>query len=200
MPNHVRTSLIFTGNAEEIKNLRKKVETEENYFDFNAIVPEPKELVDRQPNENDEKTKELVAKYGFDNWYDWRRYNWGTKWNQYGEDFYEEGWVTDNEVQIVTAWSCPGAVLIELSKMFPNVTISYMFADEDAGYNVGRGKIHNGEVEKENIKEASEMAFDIYFELHPEMEEDYTIEPNGDGTFSLVERECEDEMEEEEEW
>ena len=199
MPNHVRTSLIFTGDAEEIKNLRKKVETEENYFDFNAIVPEPKELLDRQPDTNDEKTKELVAKYGYDNWYDWRRHNWGTKWNQYGEDFYEEGWVADNEVMIVTAWSCPGAVLIALSKMFPNVTISYMFADEDAGYNVGRGQIHDGEVEEENIKEASEMAFDIYFELHPEMEEDYTIEPNGDGTFSLVERECEDEMEEEEE-
>ena len=31
------------------------------------------------------------------------------------------------------------------------------------------------------------------------MEEDYTIEPDGDGKFSLVERECEDEMEEEEE-
>ena len=90
MPNHVRTSLIFTGNAEEIKNLRKKVETEENYFDFNAIVPEPKELLDRQPDTNDEKTKELVAKYGYDNWYDWRRHNWGKKWNQYGEDFYEE--------------------------------------------------------------------------------------------------------------
>ena len=175
------------------------METEDNYFDFNAIVPEPKELLDRQPDTIDEKTKELVAKYGFDNWYDWRRYNWGTKWNQYGEEFYEEGWIADNEVQIVTAWSCPGAVLVALSKMFPNVTISYMFADEDAGYNVGRGKIHDGEVEAENIKEASEMAFDIYFELHPEMEEDYTIEPDGDGKFSLVERECEDEMEEEEE-
>ena len=108
--------------------------------------------------------------------------------------------MADNEVMIVTAWTFPMAVLVALSKMFPNVTISYMYADEtDAGYNVGRGKIHDGEVEDENIKEASEMAFDIYFELHPEMEEDYTIEPDGDGTFSLVERDCEDDMEEEEE-
>ena len=195
MPNNVRATLIFLGNAEDIKNLRERVETPDNYFDFNAIVPEPKELLDRQPNENDEKTKELVAKYGYDNWYDWRRHNWGTKWNQYGEDFYEEGWVTGNEVQIVTAWCFPWAVLKTLSKMYPNITISYMYADEDAGYNVGRGKILNGEVEMDDVKYCTRLAYDIFFELHPEWEDYYDVVDDGDGTCHLEEREDEEEEE-----
>ena len=29
------------------------------------------------------QSSELVAKYGYDNWYDWSVFNWGTKWNAY---------------------------------------------------------------------------------------------------------------------
>lgn len=201
MPNHVRATLIFKGNAEDIKSLRERVETPNNYFDFNAIVPMPEELRDRVPKYVDEQTAELRAKYGYDNWYDWAYANWGTKWNQYGEQWRDESdrWVGENEVNIVTAWCFPRGVLITLSQIFPNITISYVYADEDAGYNVGRGEIRNGEIEIEEIKPATRLAFDIFFELHPECEDDYKLVDNGDGTCRLEEKEESEEEEEEEE-
>ena len=30
-----------------------------------------------------DKHDELILKYGYDNWYDWSVFNWGTKWNAY---------------------------------------------------------------------------------------------------------------------
>lgn len=191
MPNHVRATLIFKGNAEDIKSLRERVETPDNYFDFNAIVPMPECLAQGKPS------KELVERYGAATMRSWTDENWGTKWNQYGYEFCDEDsrWAGDNEVNIVTAWSFPWAVLKTLSKMYPNITISYVYADEDAGYNMGRGKILNGEVEMDDVKYCTRLAYDIFFELHPEWEDYYDVVDNGDGTCHLEEREDEEDEE-----
>ena len=200
MPNHVKSNLIFKGSAEDIQRLRSMMETPDNYFDFNAVARMPEELYERCPHHKDERTTELKSKYGYDNWYDWAYAHWGTKWNQYGEQWYDEcdRWARENEVNIVTAWCFPREVLITLSQIFPEITISYVYADEDAGYNVGRGEIRNGEVEKEEIMPASRLAFDIFFELHPECEDYYKLVDNGDGTYHIEEVFEEDDEEAEE--
>lgn len=64
---------------------------------------------------------------------DWAREKWGTKWNACESEHDAEA----GTAQFDTAWSCPGGVLVELSKRFPNDEISVTFADEDIGSNCG---------------------------------------------------------------
>ena len=46
---------------------------------------------------------ELKEKYGALNWYDWRRKNWGTKWNACNTEYYEGAEV----LSLDTAWNEP---------------------------------------------------------------------------------------------
>ena len=69
---------------------------------------------------------DLIKKYGFDNWYDWRLHNWGTKWGAYDKDF------SDGRYSFSTAWSPPGDIIIEmLLKDIPD--FNYDWEDEQ-GY------------------------------------------------------------------
>ena len=77
----------------EVKRLRDTIKSVDKFedgtevptpFSFNKIIPMPVELEGtRAPVENpdSEENKALRAKYGFDNWYDWRWEHWGTKWD-----------------------------------------------------------------------------------------------------------------------
>ena len=65
----------------------KQIVNEEGEIDFNTVIPMPKELKGTvSPNRDDtqekkDASKNLIDKYGSDNWYDWSCENWGTKWN-----------------------------------------------------------------------------------------------------------------------
>lgn len=77
---------------------------------------------------------ENIQQYGSPTWYEWCNKNWGTKWNAYscvelGKD--------DNTLEFYTAWSSVPTILEALSKKYPDQAISYCWADEDIGGNVG---------------------------------------------------------------
>ena len=77
--------------------------------------------------------------YGFQDWYDWRWANWGTKWNSCDSEF------QDNAIFISTAWSMPFPVIKKLSELLKS-EITIIYADEDFGCNTGRLVFNNGEV------------------------------------------------------
>ena len=95
MPNWI-TNKIYS-DAETIKKIVSLVKSDNNDFDFNKIIPMPFELKDTtaptrivsdtEYQINSERgitesmSKELIEKFGCDNWYDWCIRNWGTKWN-----------------------------------------------------------------------------------------------------------------------
>lgn len=109
---------------------------------------------------------ENIREYGHADWYSWSIANYGTKWNSYGyDDFpkYQEG---SDMIKFLTAWSPPYPVLEKLSEMYPDVTFSHQWADEDFGHNVGEIDYYGGESINENIPdggstEAFRMATDI---------------------------------------
>jgi hypothetical protein len=126
-------------------------------------------LKEKSPEEFDEAIKlgkqylRNVADYGCATWYEWHIRNWGTKWPA-GEIV-----VNENSVEFDTAWSFPTPIVLRLSELFPDINISYLYADEDCGYNTGRGKFVAGKCETEEYPQGgSREAYEIYFDTHPD--------------------------------
>jgi len=80
MPNWCDNQITITGPNSVIDKIEKIVteEKEDNgLLDF--FHPMPKQLKDTtSPSSSADKPQPMIE--GFDNWYDWRCENWGTKW------------------------------------------------------------------------------------------------------------------------
>ncbi len=106
---------------------------------------------------------ENLRDYGSTTWYDWSIANWGTKWNAYD---YMETDPTSRQICFSTAWSPVPQILSKISERYPDVRISYAWADEDIGYNTGRAEFLNGEVTVFDVPEGgSREAFELATEL-----------------------------------
>ena len=113
MPNWCNNNIKIEGPKDKIKKIWDSVQADEDKGFFNHLVPMPKELDGTtsptpQPGWAGYKGPQPMVD-GFDNWYDWRVENWGTKWDislddsglEYREDgdtAYIEGWYD-------TAWA-----------------------------------------------------------------------------------------------
>ena len=72
--------------------------------------------------------KQLIDKYGYDNWYDWCCDNWGTKWDAY--DCYVSESLKDYcSISFDTAWSPPIPYYLALSKKYPLLRIEIEYSE-----------------------------------------------------------------------
>jgi lysyl-tRNA synthetase class I len=137
MVNYVKHEVIVT---EEILDYVKG----EIDFDFNKIIPTPPHIYQGNLGHSEEE------EYGKNNcWYEWRIFNWGTKWNAI--DVKIKGYVVTFE----TAWKSPDSIFRCLSKIFPDEIITVKYADEDIGFNCDYVIYKNGlrtRIEIENEK------------------------------------------------
>lgn len=192
MPNHVTNYLTVSGDPNSIKQLKELVKGEDQqFFDFNKIIPMPKELEGTtsptrivSQAEYDEKLRlknegklhefetlpitqamfdDYRQRFGFTDWYSWRTNHWDTKWNCYSIN--ADNWDSENTIVFQTAWSTPLAIFEELSRKFPDLSISVRYYDEDFGSNVGEFTLCGGEMEDQNIPDNLEdglrLAVDI---------------------------------------
>ena len=105
MPNHVYASIsVEKEYADKLREI-SKVGLCRHYH------PMPKELDNSvsgsesaKPEWQKQKSKELIEKYGADNWYSWCVNNWGTKWGCYETTFTERDDGGAN-YHFSTAWS-----------------------------------------------------------------------------------------------
>lgn len=216
MPNWVQNNIYLHGSDEDIKKVLELVKSEESEFDFNKIIPMPKELEiassslnelgivcflsnrltipfeqldkhclgyvtnmfdsnwartiydERLPDRRDEFDKlyeigkvccENIRKYGYMDWYDWCRDNWGTKWNSC------EVYIEDNCISFQTAWSVPDPIFEAFAYICDeyNVTFDGEYADENRGYNTGHISSENGITGyKDNSHEALRAYIDLW--------------------------------------
>lgn len=136
MPNHVKT--LIKANEDIITYITTQDEDGKEQFDFNTIIPTPKNIYQGALGAAEEK------KYGKNTWYHWNTKNWGTKWNSY--DFDKE---SKEKVSFFTAWNSPSPVIKKLSELFPEETIMVSYADENFGHNCGIYQIENGVIVRE---------------------------------------------------
>ena len=129
MPNWTANNVLFVGKEKQLKTLKDMLKSDENDFDFNNIVPMPKNIF-RGPLGQEEEEK-----YGKNNWYHWSIDNWGTKWNSVRTRVEE----TDGSLYYTfdTAWDCPREIVNALMRMkktiLKDIKISWECIHED-GY------------------------------------------------------------------
>lgn len=122
MPNYCNNTLYIEGNRHTINKIIDFVKSEENVFDFDNIVPMPKDIFRGNIGPDEMKT------YGKSNWYDWSIENWGTKWNSI--DAVED----DDCIDFLTAWSPCDPVIAALAAMFPTMRFTYTFYETGCGF------------------------------------------------------------------
>ena len=104
-----------------------------------------------------------IMLYGTPTWYGWCNEHWNTKWNAYDCVEVLPGYC---QLEFLTAWSSVPPIVEAISSKFEDVTITYKWADEDIGFNVGEVVLRGGEYIEdrtpvEGSKEAYELAADI---------------------------------------
>lgn len=136
MPNWCENRVDISGEPEDVKKFMELVGEK---FEFQKIIPMPKELKDTTSSVRTEgehanmtygRQKKLLDKYGFDNWYDWALSNWGTKWPAQDVELVvnEENYC---RFMFMTAWSPPEGIYRKVKELFPDLSISW-FYDEPA--------------------------------------------------------------------
>lgn len=148
----------------------EKFEKKPNVFSFDNFVPTPQ----FDPNAED-KTKSLEQKVAewnkgssgnFDNWYDWRVGNWGTKW-----DLDQEGATQITEITKTgdgqfrfgigssTAWGPALEFFTKLSGLY-GVKVVYRYAEEGMAF-FGKAVMENGELISDSYREITSEDYKI---------------------------------------
>lgn len=176
MPNECINTLGIMGKKENVEEFIKFVTTESNEVSiFNSLMPFPEELGDTASPllfSEKGKNKELVAKYGSDNWYDWRIYNWGTKWGDYeittsemmqSKEYRMDSAVVLNEEWYIhfyytTAWA-PGEKELAnaICKIFPKLKAMIQYEEPGMAF-AGETLISNGKIVRQDMWELNTVA------------------------------------------
>ena len=127
-----------------------------------------------------EKAYSNIQRFGSPTWYEWCNRNWGTKWNAYGFPPLEKN---SDTMEFYTAWDSVPKIISLLSKKYPEQTITYRWADEDIGHNVGEFTIKDGEVIDINVPEGgSREAYEMAAEIMDVFLSDYDLYLTKDGS------------------
>ena len=127
MPNWTENNVLFVGKKKQLKTLKTMLKSKDNDFDFNNIVPMPKNIFRGLLGREEEE------KYGKNNWYHWSIDNWGTKWNAVDTTVEENG--STLSYNFMTAWDCPREIVDALMRMrktiLKDISINWDCVHED---------------------------------------------------------------------
>jgi hypothetical protein len=149
MPNWCSNTLQISGDKEQLEMFKQKSISKSamdvDIFLMDGCIPMPQELAiceDLTP----EQKAERIAKYGYDNWYDWRFENWGSKWDA------QEPYIEEDEngltINFDTAWSPAIPYIKQVALMFPDLIFDLYFMETGEWF-AGRVFAKGEEVEEQ---------------------------------------------------
>ncbi len=98
-----------------------------------------------------------IQECSFSNWWPWNVYNWGTKWNAYQIKHIDN---TPN-IEFETAWNTPMKIWHKIAELFPKISATILYADEDYGANCGKVIIGSGVVRREEVNHV-EFSYEVW--------------------------------------
>jgi hypothetical protein len=149
MPNWCSNTLQISGNKEQLELFKQKSIIKSgmdvDIFVMDGCVPMPEEL-NIMKDISEEELSIRKAKYGYDNWYDWRFENWGSKWDA------QEPYITEEEelltINFDTAWSPAIPYVKQVAKMYPDLIFDLYFMETGEWF-AGRVFAKNEEVNEQ---------------------------------------------------
>ncbi len=151
MPNWCYNKLVVKSNGDlnEFRRFMKqgrRIETydgeQENVWRISNYLPTPEGLLSKNISESEKKN--LKNTLGFDNWYDWRLFYWGTKWDCDNNGF--DTYTDENsifETDFDSAWGPPSEFLINVSIMYPSLSFQLEYLEPGMSF-AGTTYINNG--------------------------------------------------------
>ena len=126
MPNWTENNLTIKSKTKRhLDTLMDRIKSEESEFDFDKIIPMPKDIDPNKPLSSEDRKKP--------NWYDWSVKNWATKWNS-SDVSVERISDTEAEYYFLTAWCPPMEIYLALLNKFNrfnNHKFQWICVDED---------------------------------------------------------------------
>lgn len=151
MPNNIyqRLRIDKWNDNTTIPKLKEQILNEEGNFDFNRIIPQPKNIFNGSLGE---KERQMCVEEGRPNWYDWNKENWHTKWNAYSFDIKD-----DDENTLIfdfqTAWNIPTPIMNKIFEMAKGCEIHYLAVDEGGFFAVSVKVDEEGNETEKDLKE-----------------------------------------------
>ena len=145
MPNWCTNNISIKGDIDNMKPMVDKLKTINKKGLLKTFFPPPDELENSTYPTRDlpkEKSEELIKKYGFNNWYDWSHYNYGTKWSDSETEISKD---SDTELSgyFDTPWCSPENGIRYLSRRFNDTTFEVDYFEGGMDF-MGSYKYHNG--------------------------------------------------------
>ena len=157
MANVITNILIFHGYLYRIRGLKAAVQNDEFGFgsiDFNKVIRTPPDIFEGAVSLEEVQNRHAKT------WYHWNPENWGCRDNAYGFPR-----LLDREspetLLFEVGWSPPHKVIQRLSEVYPDVSITHEWADDNVGFNCGTREYRAGQFREELMEDGSKEAFEF---------------------------------------
>lgn len=136
MPNWVTNTLHIYADQAVLDKIKEEVSSDHGVLDFDKVVPMPPSSDTFYGVDRGGISTEVMEQYGENNWYDWSREHWGTKWNC--DDPRIDPDIEEDRLTYLfdTAWSAPIPIAQALADKY-HVNVELLYMDEAYGYNCG---------------------------------------------------------------
>lgn len=211
MPDWCTNTLLVRGPKDLVADFKKRNastiieddgKTIKVPLQFSALIPMPKELEGTQApdDENDPGVAERKRKYGYSNWYDWCRANYGTKWDV--SDVSCRRIKGGLEYGFCTAGIPPLAWLEKIADIYPRLEFDIRFSE---GGNDIFGRVHGHQNDwdttayseesyysefdkdlKRVIKDIQTMPYKLFLKSYALKDSEYS--EDGDGVYRYADR------------
>lgn len=160
MPNWCYNQIEIRGNKDDLIELAKSIKSDKSDFDFNNVIPYPKEYADLDTENNGK---------GYNSGgYEWCIDTWGTKWNACDVIVSKNGNLLN--IDFETAWSPSIPITQRLSSVFPDLKFKHSYEEGGCDFS-GFVVFENGESVEEQ---------DGYYDDYPITEHE-SYDEDGEG-------------------
>jgi len=125
MPNWVENTITISAEESILRDVRARLEKNLDEGFFWQIVHPKEEEMDDYRGVIGSNGKSMQDPTG---WYQWNLNNWGCKWDASDLSIEEDG--KDVIYHFNTPWSIPNEAMEELARIFPTISIYWLFTEE----------------------------------------------------------------------